>query len=348
VEYIGIDVHKRESQVCILSEGGELVLEQRIRTERQRFAAVLGTRPRARIVLEASTESEWVAQCLEALGHEVIVADPNFAPMYATRHRRMKTDRRDARTLAEACRLGAYRPAHRTSAAQREERAHLAVRDALVRTRVRYLSLMRAILRREGISIPSGSAERFLSRLAQVQLPPALQTVLAPLVALVEPLNAAIAAADARVAARVTAHPVARRLCTVPGVGPITASVFVATLDDVGRFPRAGCVAAYLGLVPSERSSGERQRRGALTKLGNTRARWVLVQAAWAVWRDTRPASAPLRAWAQRIAARRSKRVATVALARRLTGILYALWRDGTLYDAKRVARPRPTPAVAA
>ena len=87
MDHIGIDVHKRESQIYILAEGGEVV-EQRIRTEPERFAAVLGTRPRARILIEASTDSEWVARCLEALGHEVIIADPNFAPMYATRSRK--------------------------------------------------------------------------------------------------------------------------------------------------------------------------------------------------------------------------------------------------------------------
>jgi transposase len=117
MDHIGIDVHKKESQICILGEGGELI-EQRVRTTPGWFADVLGDRPRARILLEASTESEWVACCLERLGHEVIVADPNFAPMYATRSRKIKTDRRDARALAEACRLGAYRPAHRLSDAQ--------------------------------------------------------------------------------------------------------------------------------------------------------------------------------------------------------------------------------------
>jgi transposase len=100
MEHIGIDVHKKESQVCLLGEGGELS-EQRIRTTPERFAAVLGDRPRARTLREASTESEWVARCLERLGHEVIVADPTFAPMYATRTRTIKTDRRDARALAE-------------------------------------------------------------------------------------------------------------------------------------------------------------------------------------------------------------------------------------------------------
>ena len=111
MDTIGLDLHKRESQLCILTAEGELV-EQRIVTSRERFTAVLGGRAPARILMEASTESEWVARHLEHLGHEVVVADPNFAPMYATRSRRVKTDRRDARTLAEACRLGAFRRAH--------------------------------------------------------------------------------------------------------------------------------------------------------------------------------------------------------------------------------------------
>jgi transposase len=105
---------------------------------------VFGDRPRARILIEASTDSEWVARCLEALGHEVIIADPNFAPMYATRSRKVKSDRRDARALAEACRLGAYRPAHRLSDPQRHVRGHLGVRDALVHTRTPYISVIRA------------------------------------------------------------------------------------------------------------------------------------------------------------------------------------------------------------
>src|SRR5262245_15697382 len=119
-------------------------------TEPEHFAAVLATRPRARIVIEASTDSEWVARGLEARGHEVIVADPNFAPMSATRSRKVKTDRRDARALAEACRLGAYRRAHRLSDPQRHVRGRLLVRDAVVRTRTRYISLIRALLRQYG------------------------------------------------------------------------------------------------------------------------------------------------------------------------------------------------------
>ncbi|MGH9886058.1 MAG: IS110 family transposase [bacterium] len=126
---IGLDLHKRESQRCILTEGGELI-ERRITTSRARFAEVLGHRPAARILLEASTERECVAGHLESLGHTVIIADPGFAPMYATRSSRVKTDKRDARTLCEALRLGAYRPMHRVSDGQRHVRSELAVRGS--------------------------------------------------------------------------------------------------------------------------------------------------------------------------------------------------------------------------
>ena len=345
MDSIGLDLHKRESQLCVLAEDGT-VAERRIATSRERFAAVLGARVPARVLLEASTESEWVARCLEALGHEVVVADPNFAPMYATRSRRVKTDRRDARTLAEACRLGAYRPAHRASDAQRHVRAELAVRDALVRTRARYIALAKSLARREGLRIAPGPSARFLQRLGAVEVPAGLASELAPLLALLLPLNSEIAAADARIAALAERDPAVRRLTTAPGVGPVTAAAFVATLDDVTRFAGAHQVEAYPGLVPSEQSSGEKQRRGAITKAGNPRLRWLLVAAAWGVLRARRADAAELRAWAERVALRRGKRTAVVALARRLAGILYAMWRDGTAYGQRRGARGVAVPAA--
>lgn len=331
MDTIGMDLHKRESQLCILTDEGE-VQEIRIVTSRARLTAVLGPRPRARVLLEASTESEWVAQHLESLGHEVIVADPNFAPMYATRTRRVKTDRRDARALAEACRLGAYRPAHRLSAPQRHIRAELMVRDALVRTRTRWIAVLKARVRATGERVPSGMAEHTSAKLATLALPPLVQAELAPLVALLGPLNAAIAAADQRLTTLAATDPVVARLTTVPGIGPVTAAAFVATLDDVRRFASAHQVEAFLGLTPTEYSSGEQQRRGRISKTGNARMRWLLVEAAWRLLRMPNPAVAPLRAWAERIATRRSRSIAAVAMARRLAGILYAMWRDGAEY----------------
>ena len=108
MEHVGMDLGKRESQVAIITEAGELV-EKRLRTERERLRRFFVGRPKSRILMESSTISEWVARLLEQLGHEVVVADPNYAPMYAQRSRRVKTDKRDAQALA--CRLGAYRPA---------------------------------------------------------------------------------------------------------------------------------------------------------------------------------------------------------------------------------------------
>jgi len=337
---IGLDLHKRESQLCILGADGT-VTERRIATTRERFTAVLGSRAPVRVLLEASTESEWVARHLESLGHTVIVADPTYAPMYATRSRRVKTDKRDARTLAEACLVGAYRPAHRLSDAQRHVRAELAVRDTLVRTRTRMVAVIKALVRRDGLRLGAGDPERTGRRFAVLDATGAVSATLraevAPLLAVLAPLNAQIADADRRLTAVAAHDPRVQRLMSAPGIGPVTATAFVATLDDVGRFRDAHQVMSYLGLVPSERSSGERQHRGRITKAGSPRVRWLLVEAAWRILRIRDADTAPLRAWAERIRLRRGTRVAVVALARRLAGILYVLWRDDVDYCAQRV-----------
>lgn len=335
MDYVGIDVHKRESQICIETADGE-VIESRIRTDRERFAAVFGGRPRARILIEAMSESEWVARCLESLGHEVVVADPNFAAMYATRSRRVKTDRRDAVTLADACRLGAYRHAHRTSERQRQVRAELVIRESVVRSRTKFIALTGAMLRREGLRIRSGNSDQFLQRLEEVAMDDALRERIRPLSQMLAHLLTEIKAADERIAAIVREDPVIQRLCTVPGVGPITATAFVATIDTIDRFAGAHQLESYLGLVPCERSSGEKQRKGRITKAGNSRLRYLLVEAAWSVLLSRKPATEELRSWAQRIALRRGMKTAIVALARRLAGILYAMWRDGTTFEPRR------------
>jgi len=331
MEMIGLDLHKRESQLCIQDAEG-VFTERRIVTGRGSFAALFAGRPRARVLLEASTESEWVARYLESLGHEVIVADPGFAPMYATRSKKVKTDKRDARALCEACARGTYRAIHRASEAQRHVRTELAVRDALVRTRTRYVAMIKAMVRREGLRLRSGEPAHTAAKLAEVSLPDVLQSELAPLVSLLEPVNAQVTAATARLTALARGNPVVTRLQTIPGVGPITAVAFVAALDDVTRFASAHQVQAYLGLVPSEFSSGERQLRGRITKRGNARVRWLLVEAAWRVMRARDPEAEMLRQWTERVALRRGQRIAAVALARRLAGIMYAIWRDGTAY----------------
>jgi len=267
------------------------LIEQRIRTAPARFAAVLGPRPRARILIEASTDREWVARCLEQLGHEVIVADPNFALMYATRTRRIKTDRRDARALADANLLGAYRPAHRLSDAPRQVRGRLGVREALVRTRTRYIALSRARLRQHGYRVPSGGAEVFLDRVNAMPLPGQLRSLIAPLLAVMLPLHRQLAYSDTVIDQLAAHDPRVKRLRPVPSIGPVIAAAFVASLDDAQRFRHAHQVEAYLGLVPREGSSGDARRRGPITKAGPGRARWLLIQAAVSILRR-RPAEA--------------------------------------------------------
>jgi transposase len=332
MNYIGIDLHKTSSQVCILTQDGELI-ERRIKTDKESFDKLFADKPTARILVEASTESEWCARHFESLGHEVIVADPNFAPMYATRDRRIKTDKRDARALCEACRLGAYRPAHRTSDRQRDVRAHLLVRETLVRTRSKYISFIGALARREGCRIKAGPSPSFARRVELAGLPAHTMAQIEPLLVMLKALNEQIKAADKRVEEIAKADEVVQRLCSVPGVGPVVATTFAATLDDSSRFLGAKHVRSYLGLVPREYSSGERQRRGRISKAGSVRARSLLVEAALALLRWKTERTRALHEWWARIAQRRGKATAVVALARKLAGIMFAVWRDGTEFD---------------
>jgi transposase len=187
------------------------------------------------------------------------------------------------------------------------------------------------------VRLPSGSLPTFAARVrAQLStVPPHVARQLA----MVEALTHAITAAERDLARQAKADPTCRRLMTAPGVGPNTALRFVAALDAIGRFPTGHKVEPYLGLVPGEHSSSEKQRRTGITKAGSPALRHTLVQAAWAAQRCRR--TDPLQRWARAVQMRRGKRVAAVALARKLAGILYALWRDGTTYVAE--LRPATT-----
>jgi transposase len=341
MEYGAIDLHKKESQIRIVTNSGEII-DQRIATTRDRFTHVFWGRPRMRILVEASTESEWVAQHLEQLGHEVVVADPNYAAMYGHRSRRIKTDRRDVVALTEACQHGTYRPAHRRSARQHQVQCQLNVRAELTAARSRAISLARAITRAAGLRIRSGGVETFLTRLAALELPASMITTLAPLRHTIEVLNGELVRADEHFETLVAADATVKRLTTMPSIGPITASAFVAALDVADRFERASQVASYLGLVPQEYSSGERQRRGRLLRSAHPQLQSLLVQAAWRLSNSADPRTATLRAWAEAIARRRGKKIAMVALARRLARILFAMWRDQTDFQQQRVRVRQP------
>ena|SRR5919109_1514931 len=337
MEYGAIDLHLRRSQIRIIDEQEAIVLDRRVDTTRAEFDRVFGGRPQIRILVESSTESEWVAQHLESLGHEVIVADPNYAPMYGSRSRKVKTDKRDVAALAIACHRGIYRAAPRASAAARRLRQMMRVRQQLVQVRSGMISLLRSVLRQEGLRLPSGSAARVLQRLDQLTVAADVTTVLAPLREVRQQLTTTLTTTDEVVETRATHDAGAQRLMTAPGIGPVLALTFQAVLDDPARFGGdAARASAFIGLVPSEDSSAERQHKGHITKTGPRDLRALLVQASWVIWRGRSAAGADLRTWAQTLAARRGRRIAVVALARRLTRILYAMWRDQTAFAPRR------------
>lgn len=337
--YGAIDLHMRYSQIRVIDETGKVLRERRVVTARDEvvkaFAGVAGA-GEMRILLETGTESEWVAQALEAAGHVVVVADPNFAPMYGELTRRVKTDRRDVAALAEANRRGWYRPAHRTSAEQRETKQVLRARRLLVQQRSGAVSLVRALLRQSGYRLATGSCETVPTRVERLGLSGELAATLQPLCAHIETLTSAIDALDRRLQQRTAHDPIVARLRSVPGVGLVVATTFRAFVDRHERFAHAGQVSAAIGVVPCEDSSAERRHRGHITKCGPRELRSLLIQAAWVCWRH--PKSLTLHAWVTRLADRRGKRIAVVALARRLCRILFAVWRDDTRFDAQKLA----------
>jgi transposase len=174
---------------------------------------------------------------------------------------------------------------------------------------------------------------------AELDLPDALLGELQPLLLMVTSVSEQVRLLDQKLEELVKADEVVARMSTMHGVGPVTAACFVAVVDDASRFRGAHQVEAYVGLTPREFSSGEKQRKGAITKSGNHRMRWLLVQAAWALMRSHSPRVQTLRIWANRIADRRGKRIAMVALARRMCGILFAMMRDGTNFDPAKLSR---------
>jgi transposase len=157
----------------------------------------------------------------------------------------------------------------------------------------------------------------------------------------IDALSDQLAQADKQLKDLAAEHPVCQRLMTIPGVGPVTSLRFVAALDSIERFPHAHAVQSYLGLVPGEDSSSTRKRRTGITKAGPPAVRRTLVQAAWSL-RLSRPLD-PLARWMTEVEKRRGKKIAVVALARRLAGVMYAIWRDGTRYEPSRL-QPRSAP----
>lgn len=335
MEHLAIDLGGRESQICVRSSDGVVVEERRVSTAA--LGRYLAKRAPSRVIVETCSEAFSVADVALSLGHEVRVVPATLVRALGVGQRGIKTDQRDARMLSEAsCRID-LPSVHVPSKQSRQRKTLCGMREGLVKARTQLLNTVRGWMRGEGIRVRSGEAESLPRRLReQVK---ALPSYVERQLEAIDLLTDQIDEADGELLSTVKQDELCARLMTVPGVGPVTSLRFAAALDEISRFPHAHAVESYLGLVPGEHSSSESKRRTSLTKAGSPQLRWALIQAAWNARRCRR--THPMVVWALEVERRRGKHVAVAALARKMAGILYAIWRDGTRYEPDRGASPK-------
>jgi len=220
---------------------------------------------------------------------------------------------------------------HVPSQPSRERKSLCGMRDALVSSRTQMINTVRGWMRARMIKARTGKAETFCIRVKQATSTTELPGYVARQLEAIDQMTAHIVEADKELNALADKDPTCPRLMSVPGVGPVTAIRFVAALDEISRFPTVAQVQSYLGLTPGENSSSDRKRRTGITKAGPPALRASLIQAAWAARRAR--GKHPMLEWVLEVEKRRGKHVAIVALARKLSAILFALWRDGTFYN---------------
>lgn len=341
MEHVAIDLGGRESQICIRDEKGTIVDEQRIQTST--LGRWLKRRPIGRVVLETCAEAFAVADSAVECGHEVRVVPATLVRSLGVGLRGLKNDRRDAQILSEVSTRIDLPSVHVPSANSRERKSLCGMREALVASRTKLLNTVRGWLRTQAQRLRSGGAETFPQRVREhyAALGRELPNYVDRQLCAIDHLTEEIRQADRDLAALARQDSTCNRLTTMPGVGPVTAIRYVAAIDEQGRFPGAHQVESYIGLTPGDDSSSDRQRRTSITKAGTPKLRWALVQAAWSL-RLCSP-NDPMVLWSREVEKRRGKAVATVALARKMAGVLYAMWRDGTTYNPQ-LAADLPSP----
>ena len=328
--FAGLDVSVKLTSLCIVDEAGRIIREAKIGSDPDALLQVLknGAYHFKRIGLEAGPLSQWLFSALAEAGLPVICVE--------TRHMRAalkaqinKTDRNDARGMAQMMRAGLYRPVHVKTVRSQKLRMLLTHRKLLQSKAIAIENDLRATLRNFGLKVGMAGAVKFEARIKElVENIPDLAILVEPLLIVRRTLREQFGIVHRRLLAVVRQDEVCRRLMTVPGVGPVVALTYRSTVDVPARFRNSKAVGAVFGLTPSKYQSGEIDRTGAISRCGDEMMRVMLYEAAQSMLYSRKWSW--LKAWAMQIARRRGIKKAIVALARRLAVVMHRIWVDGT------------------
>jgi transposase len=335
--FAGLDVSVKETSVCIVDGTGKIVREAKVASEPEALLQVLMTSRYhfKRIGLEAGPLSQWLFNALAEAGLPVICVE--------TRHMRAvlkaqinKTDRNDARGMAQMMRVGLYRPVHVKTLRSQKQRILLTHRKLLQSKAIAVDNDLRGTLRNFGLKVGMAGALKFEGRIRElVEDLPDMAILVEPLLIVRRVLREQLAILHRRLLAIVRDDEVCRRLMSIHGVGPVVALTFRASVDVPARFKNSKAVGASFGLTPSKYQSGEINRSGSISKCGDDMMRAMLYEAAHIVLVRTTKWSW-LKAWAMKIAKTRGMKKAIVALARRLAVVMHRMWMDGTEFQWTR------------
>jgi transposase len=337
--YAGIDVSLERSSVCVVDATGRIVREAKVASEPEALVAFFGQLglPLTRVGLEAGPLSQWLHAGLVEAGFEAVLLETRHVKA-ALSAMVVKTDRKDARGIAQLLRMGWYRPVHRKSPDAQEVRALLVGRK-LLQAKLRDTELsIRGILRGFGLKVGAVSEGRFSARVNElIAGHEMLEEVIGTMLRAREGLRAEFTRLHRRMLAIVRGNAVCRRLMTAPGVGALVAVTFKTAVDDPGRFRTAKAVGAHFGLTPKRYQSGETDVTGGISKAGDAMVRTALYEAANVALTRSSGVSA-LKRWALEVAKRRRVKRAKVALARKLAGVLQRMWANATDFRSGKEA----------
>jgi transposase len=335
--YVGLDVAMKEVSICAIDAEGGVIGEGKTAADPDAIVAWIAKHVDGceRIVHESGPLSIWLTRELTARRVPVVCIDARAAHK-ALSARMNKSDRADAEALAQLARTGWYREVYIKSEMSDQLRLLLGARDRMIRIRQDIEAQARGVLKTYGIRLGRVSQSRsragFREQLRSAASgEPILEQVAASLIAVHDTVCGQAAAIEEDLMALARDSALARRLMSVPGVGPIVSLSFIAAIDDASRFARASDVGAYLGLTPRRYQSGEIDYSGRISKRGNAAMRTLLFEAANVLITRVRRFS-PLKAWAVRLAARKGFKKAAVATARKIAVVMLRLWRDGTTF----------------